>query len=82
MSTPLPRVGFIGIGLMGHGIAKNIVNKGFALTFLKRRSVPDAGADLVAFGAKEVGTAREVAAASDIMVSLAVLIDQVLSQSG
>ena len=68
MSTPLPRVGFIGIGLMGHGIAKNIVNKGFALTFLKRRSVPDAGADLVAFGAKEVGTAREVAAASDIII--------------
>jgi 3-hydroxyisobutyrate dehydrogenase-like beta-hydroxyacid dehydrogenase len=68
MSNPLPRIGFIGIGLMGHGIAKNIVSKGFALTFLKRRSVPDAGADLVAFGAKEVGTAREVAAASDIII--------------
>ena len=68
MSNPRPRVGFIGIGLMGHGIAKNIASKGFALTFLKRRSVPDAGADLVAFGAKEVGTAREVAAASDIII--------------
>ena len=68
MSNPLPRIGFIGIGLMGHGMAKNIASKGFALTFLKRRSVPDAGADLIAFGAKEVGTAREVAAASDIII--------------
>ena len=68
MSNPLPRVGFIGIGLMGHGIAKNIASKGFALTFLKRRSVPDAGADLIALGANEVGTAREVAAASDVIL--------------
>ena len=68
MDAPLPRIGFIGIGLMGHGMAKNIASKGFALTFLKRRSVPDAGADLVALGAMEVGTAREVAAASDIII--------------
>ncbi len=68
MTQPLPRIGFIGIGLMGHGIAKNIVSKGFALTFLKRRSVPDAGADLIALGATEVGNAREVAAASDIII--------------
>ena len=68
MSNPLPRVGFIGIGLMGHGMAKNIATKGFALTFLKRRSVPDAGADLIALGATEVGTAREVAAGCDIIL--------------
>jgi len=68
MANALPRIGFIGIGLMGHGIAKNIASKGFALTFLKRRSVPDAGADLIALGATEVSTAREVAAASDIII--------------
>lgn len=67
MANALPRIGFIGIGLMGHGIAKNIASKGFALTFLKRRSVSDAGADLIALGAVEVATAREVAAASDII---------------
>ena len=27
-----PRIGFIGVGLMGHGIAKNLVTKGFPLT--------------------------------------------------
>ena len=68
MANALPRIGFIGIGLMGHGMAKHIASKGFALTFLKRRSVPDAGADLIALGANEVGTAREVAAASDIII--------------
>ena len=68
MTNALPRIGFIGIGLMGHGIAKNIASKGFALTFLKRRSMPDAGADLIALGATEVATAREVAAASDIIL--------------
>ena len=68
MANALPSVGFIGIGLMGHGMAKNIASKGFPLTFLKRRSVPDAGADLIALGAKEVGTAREVAATSEIII--------------
>ena len=27
-----PRIGFVGIGLMGHGIAKNLVTKGYPLT--------------------------------------------------
>ncbi|WP_245493337.1 NAD(P)-binding domain-containing protein, partial [Mesorhizobium sp. M4B.F.Ca.ET.013.02.1.1] len=26
------KIGFIGLGLMGHGIAKNIVDKGYPLT--------------------------------------------------
>ena len=28
------RIGFIGVGLMGHGMAKNILEKGYALTVL------------------------------------------------
>ena len=28
------RIGFMGVGLMGHGMAKNLVEKGFALTIL------------------------------------------------
>ncbi len=53
---------------MGHGMAKNIASKGFALTFLKRRSAPDAGADLVALGAREVSSPADVAASSDIVI--------------
>ena len=32
------RIGFIGVGLMGHGMAKNIVEKGFPLTVFARAS--------------------------------------------
>jgi 3-hydroxyisobutyrate dehydrogenase-like beta-hydroxyacid dehydrogenase len=33
-----PRIGFIGIGMMGHGMARNLVAKGFPLTFLVHRT--------------------------------------------
>jgi len=60
-------VGFIGLGLMGTGMAKNILAKGFPLTVLahrNRRSVED----LVAVGAKEAGSAADLARASDIVI--------------
>lgn len=60
------KVGFIGVGLMGHGMAKNLMLKGHPLTILgnKNREPVD---DLVSKGATEVKTPREVAAASDIV---------------
>ncbi len=60
------RIGFIGLGFMGHGMAKNIVDKGYALTVLgrsKRQPVDD----LIGRGAVEVKSAREVAARSDVI---------------
>jgi 3-hydroxyisobutyrate dehydrogenase-like beta-hydroxyacid dehydrogenase len=60
------RIGFIGIGLMGHGIARNIVDKGFALTFLGRKNRKPAD-DLAARGAIEASTIGEVAARSTIV---------------
>ena len=61
------KVGYIGVGLMGHGAAKNILERGGCeLTIMghrNRRPVED----LVARGAKEVSTAAEVARASDIV---------------
>jgi len=68
MTASSPSIGVIGIGLMGHGIAKNIAAKGQSLSFLKRRSAPDAGADLIALGGVELLSPREVAAASDIVI--------------
>ena len=38
MSTDKPRIGFIGLGLMGHGMAKNLVGKGFPLTVRVHRN--------------------------------------------
>jgi len=62
-----PRIGFIGIGMMGHGMAKNLVTKGFPLTFMVHRDRSKIG-DLVAAGAKEAKTPAEVAAASDVVI--------------
>jgi 3-hydroxyisobutyrate dehydrogenase-like beta-hydroxyacid dehydrogenase len=61
-----PRIGFIGVGLMGHGIAKNLVEKGFPLTLRAHRNRAPVD-DLVGRGAKEVKTCAEVARASDIV---------------
>jgi 3-hydroxyisobutyrate dehydrogenase-like beta-hydroxyacid dehydrogenase len=61
-----PRIGFIGIGLMGHGIAKNLVIKGFPLTVRVNRNRKPLE-DLLAAGAKEVKTNADVAAQSDIV---------------
>jgi 3-hydroxyisobutyrate dehydrogenase-like beta-hydroxyacid dehydrogenase len=61
------RIGFIGIGLMGHGIAKNLVTKGFPLTVrVNRNRAPLA--DLLAAGAREVKTNADVARDADIVI--------------
>ena len=59
-------IGFIGVGLMGHGMAKCIVEKGYKLTILGHRNRAPVD-DLVKRGATEAKTAREVAAASSIV---------------
>jgi 3-hydroxyisobutyrate dehydrogenase-like beta-hydroxyacid dehydrogenase len=61
------RVGLIGAGLMGHGMGKNIVLKGFPLTVLAHRNRAPID-DLIAKGATEAKTAREVADKSDIII--------------
>ncbi len=62
-----PRIGCIGLGLMGHGIAKNLVTKGFPLTVRAHRNRQPLE-DLLAAGAKEVATNAAVAQASDIVI--------------
>src|SRR5436189_69940 len=52
MTSDKPRVGFIGLGLMGHGIAKNLVSKGFPLTVRIHRNRKPAE-DILAAGAEE-----------------------------
>jgi 3-hydroxyisobutyrate dehydrogenase-like beta-hydroxyacid dehydrogenase len=61
-----PRVGFIGLGLMGHGMAKNLVTKGFPLTVRAHRNRKPLE-DLLAAGAKEAKTNAEVARNADIV---------------
>lgn len=61
------RIGFIGLGAMGSGMAANLLAKGFPLTVLAHRR-REAINDLVAKGATEAKTGRELALASDIVV--------------
>lgn len=60
------RIGFIGIGMMGHGMARNLLAKGFPLRFKvnKNRSNLE---DLLAAGAIEVGSNAACAQDSDVV---------------
>ena len=61
------RIGFIGLGYMGHGMAKNLVEKGFPLTVMAHRK-RETIEDLKGRGAIEAETARAMALACDIVV--------------
>lgn len=61
------RIGFVGVGLMGHGMAKNIVEKGFALTVLAHRNREPVD-DLVRRGAQEAANLDDLAEKSDIVL--------------
>lgn len=61
------RIGFVGIGLMGRGMARNILAKGYDLTILAHRR-REAAEELVALGAHEAGSARDLAETCDIVI--------------
>lgn len=60
------RIGFIGVGMMGHGMAKNLLLKGYAVTIKghQNRAPVD---DLVGQGATEAATCAQVARESDVV---------------
>jgi 3-hydroxyisobutyrate dehydrogenase-like beta-hydroxyacid dehydrogenase len=60
-------VGLIGAGLMGHGIGKNVVEKGFALNVMAHRNRGPI-VDLVSRGAKELQSPADIAAHSDMVI--------------
>jgi 3-hydroxyisobutyrate dehydrogenase-like beta-hydroxyacid dehydrogenase len=60
MSASKETIGFIGVGLMGQGMAQSLLNKGFALTVMGHRNRKPVE-ELVAAGAKEAKTPRELA---------------------
>jgi 3-hydroxyisobutyrate dehydrogenase-like beta-hydroxyacid dehydrogenase len=59
-------IGFVGVGLMGHGIARNIVEKGYPLHVIAHRSRKPID-DLVTRGAVEVTSLSELAEKSTIV---------------
>lgn len=62
------KVGFIGLGLMGEPMAKNILKKGFPLIVYNR--TPSKTKDLQKLGAKVVSSPSEMATLVDIVITM------------
>ena len=60
-------VGFIGLGMMGHGMAKNLLAKGFGLRFVAHRNRTNLQ-DLIDAGAIEVSTREELLKGADVVI--------------
>lgn len=65
-STAPETVGFIGLGHMGHGMAKNIVEKGYGLTVVAHRN-REPVTDLIGRGAVEASSIGELAERSSVV---------------
>lgn len=61
------RIGMIGVGLMGHGIAGNLLRAGYPLTFLEHPGNQPVE-DLLAAGAESLNKARDVAEVADVVI--------------
>ncbi len=64
----LPQVGFIGLGIMGKPMAKNLLKAGYPLTVYNRTEGPIT--ELVKEGAKRASSSIEVAGKTDIMITM------------
>lgn len=68
MSSAPERIGFIGLGIMGRPMARHLLEAGLPLTVHSRS--PGPVEELLAAGASRAGSPAEVAAASDIVVTM------------
>lgn len=62
-----PAIGFIGLGLMGWAMCQRLLDQGYKLTVIANRSRTNVDA-AVARGAGEAANARDLAAASDVVM--------------
>jgi len=67
MRMDKPRIGFIGLGLMGHGMAANLLRKGFPLSVKVNRDRSRL-ADILAAGARECATNAQAADGADFVL--------------
>ncbi|MDQ6941774.1 MAG: 2-hydroxy-3-oxopropionate reductase [Candidatus Eremiobacteraeota bacterium] len=63
-----PAIGFIGLGIMGKPMARNLVGAGYRVIALNRSRGPVD--ELVALGAATAATPRDVAAQSDVVITM------------
>jgi 2-hydroxy-3-oxopropionate reductase len=62
------RIGFIGLGIMGRPMARNLLAAGYPLTVFSRS--PGPVDELVGAGAARAGSSAEVARASDVVITM------------
>jgi len=67
-SSGAPRIGFLGTGIMGKPMVRNLLRHGFPVTVWNR--TPERYADLVAEGASAAQTPARVAAESEIVIAM------------
>ena len=60
------KIGFVGVGLMGHGMAANMLTAGFPVTVIAHTNRAPVE-DLIGKGAKEAATLADLAAASTVI---------------
>jgi len=66
MTSARERIGFVGVGLMGHGMAKNIIEAGYPMTIMGHRNRAPVE-DMRQRGASEADKVADLAAGSDIV---------------
>ncbi len=64
----MQKIGFIGLGIMGKPMAMNLLKAGYALTVYDVR--PEAVKDVVAAGAKEGKSSKDVAGQCDVVITM------------
>ncbi|MFZ0429487.1 MAG: 2-hydroxy-3-oxopropionate reductase [Acidobacteriota bacterium] len=64
----MEKIGFIGLGIMGKPMALNLIKAGYSLTVYDVR--PEPVQEVVAAGAKEAKSSKDVAARSDVVITM------------
>lgn len=67
-TTDKPRVAFLGLGIMGSGMARRLLRAGFPLTVFNRN--PEKTAPFAAEGTLVAATPREAAEQADVLISM------------
>ena len=63
-----PKIGFVGLGIMGKPMARNLLKAGFDLTFYARRA--EIVSEMESEGATSVSSSKAVAEAADIIITI------------
>src|SRR5687768_2536925 len=66
--SELPRIGFIGLGVMGRSMARHIRAAGYPLSVFNRTK--ERADEVIALGASWKSSPRDVAASSDIVITM------------